>query len=91
MISPNYCYATIITTYMSGWYAWCAAVHGVAKSQTRLNDWTELTDYYIINRPKPKHNFFLTLQEEVTQSCTNIYFDFSDTPKCAFYFFLALE
>ena len=21
--------------------AWCAAVHGVAKSQTRLNDWTE--------------------------------------------------
>ena len=24
------------------WEAWCAAVHGVAKSQTRLNDWTEL-------------------------------------------------
>ena len=23
--------------------AWCAAVHGVAKSQTRLRDWTELT------------------------------------------------
>ena len=23
--------------------AWCAAVHGVAKSQTRLSDWTELT------------------------------------------------
>ena len=22
--------------------AWCAAVHGVAKSQTQLNDWTEL-------------------------------------------------
>ena len=22
--------------------AWCAAIHGVAKSQTRLNDWTEL-------------------------------------------------
>ena len=22
--------------------AWCAAVHGVAKSQTRLSDWTEL-------------------------------------------------
>ena len=22
--------------------AWCAAVHGVAKSQTRLNEWTEL-------------------------------------------------
>ena len=23
--------------------AWCAAAHGVAKSQTRLSDWTELT------------------------------------------------
>ena len=22
--------------------AWCAAFHGVAKSQTRLSDWTEL-------------------------------------------------
>ena len=22
--------------------AWCAAVHGVAKSRTRQNDWTEL-------------------------------------------------
>ena len=22
--------------------AWCAAIHGVAKSQTRLSDWTEL-------------------------------------------------
>ena len=22
--------------------AWCAAVHGVAKSQTRMSDWTEL-------------------------------------------------
>ena len=22
--------------------AWCAAIHGVAKSQTRLNNWTEL-------------------------------------------------
>ena len=25
--------------------AWCAAVHGVAKSQTQLSDWTELTLY----------------------------------------------
>ena len=25
--------------------AWCAAIHGVAKSQTRLSDWTELKDY----------------------------------------------
>ena len=26
--------------------AWCAAVHGVAKSQTRLRDWTELNRRY---------------------------------------------
>ena len=26
--------------------AWCAAVHGVAESQTRLSNWTELTDWY---------------------------------------------
>ena len=25
--------------------AWCAAVHGVAKSQTRLSNWTELNTY----------------------------------------------
>ena len=25
--------------------AWCAAVHGVAKSQTRLSDWTTTTTY----------------------------------------------
>ena len=24
--------------------AWCAAVHGVTKSQTQLSDWTELSD-----------------------------------------------
>ena len=26
--------------------AWCAAVHGVSKSRTRLNDWTELNWKY---------------------------------------------
>ena len=26
--------------------AWCAAVHGVAKSQTQLSDWTELNHNY---------------------------------------------
>ena len=30
--------------------AWCAAVHGVAKCQTQLNDWTELQDHWW--RPK---------------------------------------
>ena len=26
--------------------AWCAAVHGVAKSQTRLSNWTEPPHYW---------------------------------------------
>ena len=25
--------------------AWCAAIHGVAKSQTRLSDWSDLINY----------------------------------------------
>ena len=28
--------------------AWCAAIHGVAKSRTRLSDWTELS-YTLLN------------------------------------------
>ena len=34
--------------------AWCAAIHGVAKSQTRLSDWTELNKrtFRIISRSK---------------------------------------
>ena len=34
------------------WEAWRAAIHGVAKSQTRLSDWTELN--YAINKTKEK-------------------------------------
>ena len=29
--------------------AWCAAIHGVAKSQTRLSNWTELIQKFITN------------------------------------------
>ena len=29
--------------------AWCAAIHGVAKSQTRLSDWTELNWNILLN------------------------------------------
>ena len=29
--------------------AWCAVIHGVAKSQTRLSDWTELIYIYIFD------------------------------------------
>ena len=41
--------------------AWHAAIHGVAKSQTRLSDWTELKHYIIIEniekaQEKHKHH-----------------------------------
>ena len=29
--------------------AWCAAVHGVAESQTRLSDWTELNGWKVLS------------------------------------------
>ena len=32
--------------------AWCAAVHGVAKSQTRLSDWTELNRGWLTIKAK---------------------------------------
>ena len=31
--------------------AWCAAVHGVTKSQTWLSDWTELSLHYLLDCP----------------------------------------
>jgi len=42
--------------------AWCAAIHGVAKSRTRLSDWTELKDIALKifdseNLKKKKENF----------------------------------
>ena len=33
--------------------AWCAAVHGVAKSRTRLRDWTELINDIVYNQQGP--------------------------------------
>ena len=32
--------------------AWHAAIHGVAKSRTRLSDWTELSLWYFITAKK---------------------------------------
>ena len=33
--------------------AWCSAVHGVAKSQTQLSDWTELSwlEINVVEKP----------------------------------------
>ena len=35
--------------------AWCAAVHGVAKSWTRLSDWTELILHYELRPTWSRH------------------------------------
>ena len=45
--------------------AWCAAIHGVANSQTRLSDWTELNGMWCLNVglkcSKLKRHFFWRL------------------------------
>ena len=39
--------------------AWCAAIHGVTKSQTRLSNWTELyLEYSFLNHGDKKGNTF---------------------------------
>ena len=49
------------------WEAWCAAVHGVAKSRIWLSDWTELNWIESLGKCKSK------LQWEITYSCSNHY------------------
>ena len=48
--------------------AWCAAVHGVAKSQTRLSDWTELCVF------ANTHNF-VGYSANLLSHSANIYWD----------------
>ena len=44
--------------------AWCAAVHGVAKSQTWLSDWTELKHLFRV--------IIIHMKVKVTQSCPTL-------------------
>ena len=37
------------------WKAWCAAFHGVTKSQTRLNNWTELNGQTLLKAELVDH------------------------------------
>ena len=43
--------------------AWRAAVHGVAKSQTRLSDWTELNWTDLLSLAKSDFLFFICLTD----------------------------
>ena len=54
---------------------WHAAIHGVAKSQTRLSDWTELNWYFEL--PVSSNELFIvwaTRQALVCNSPTNLPF-----------------
>ena len=57
--------------------AWCAAIHGVAKSRTRLSDWTELitiikkTEFIILKLPEEKYPGPMVALENSTKSLKN--------------------
>ena len=44
--------------------AWCAVIHGVAKSRTRLSDWTELNREHTYSYPK---KFISLLKNHIVQ------------------------
>ena len=59
--------------------AWCAAVHGVAKSQTQLSDWTELNwycthlkDIYRIFHAKAAKNILLKCIWNILQNRSHV-------------------
>ena len=40
--------------------AWCAVIHGVAKSQTQLSNWTELIAYLLLENKFDESKFVCT-------------------------------
>ena len=54
--------------------AWCAAVHGVTKSRTQLNDWIELNWTAYINLTSPlKDTNYLISQKEIVNLTSSVY------------------
>ena len=45
--------------------AWCAAVHGAAKSQTRLSNWTKLRLKLRVQFCKPQFIWSMTREKEL--------------------------
>jgi len=48
--------------------SWCAAIHGVAKSRTRLSDWTELNWKYLF--AQHFSNYFISFYLQNVVKCT---------------------
>ena len=49
--------------------AWCAVIHGVAKSQTRLSDWTEKGERFL-NTHIESHFLSFGLYQQIKQRWT---------------------
>ena len=72
--------------------AWCAAVHGVEKSRTRLSNWTELmsiesvmlSNYFNLPLPSPPSSIFPSIGVFSNESALHIrwptYWSFSISP-----------
>ena len=60
---------------VKAWKAWCAAVHRVAKSRTRLSDWTPAIKG-VVHVPGPfgasSHSLFHNMLVGILQSDCNI-------------------
>ena len=70
--------------------AWCAAIHGIAKSQTQLSDWTELTeirtdDTYIC---VPRNSYLHLWHGPVTRTCACLALE---DKELVFYFWICLS
>ena len=55
--------------------AWHAVIHGVAKSQTRLGDWTEMNIIFVEARQKVYMNFIYASFCSLMQFCNNKWYD----------------
>ena len=49
--------------------AWCAAIHGIANSQTRLSNWTELIGSLVLTNVSYKYKPLTTRETESGRAC----------------------
>ena len=51
--------------------AWCAAIHGVSKSRTRLSDWTERRNYFSLAYPNDQMKKHMK-KDSLKTCCINV-------------------